>query len=127
MTLIWASRQMFSAAASLGTMARAAGVSIAAPDATKSFCISTTIMAVFFTSITSTCMTCLPCVVKRSRYAARCSAKHVVLSDWTRPFLSVRVLGEKYNVLEDGKLDCWVTICGPNRDDLPTELQRALS
>src|SRR5215467_8223473 len=59
MTLIWASRQMFSASASLGTMARAAGVSIAAPAATKSFCISTTIMAVFCASITLICMTCL--------------------------------------------------------------------
>jgi hypothetical protein len=56
---VWASRQMFSASASLGTTARAAGVSIAAPAATKSFCISTTIMAVFFASITSICMTYL--------------------------------------------------------------------
>src|SRR6266478_5869076 len=56
MTLIPASRQIFSASASLGTTARAAGVSNAAPEATKSFCMSTTIIAVFFGSITSICI-----------------------------------------------------------------------
>src|SRR5438876_8134385 len=59
MILIPASRQIFSASASLGTTARAAGVSIAAPEATKSFCMSTTIMAVFFGSIPSICITYL--------------------------------------------------------------------
>src|SRR6202040_9378 len=56
MTLIPASRQIFSASTSLGTTARAAGVSIAAPEATKSFCMSTTIIAVFVGSIASICM-----------------------------------------------------------------------
>src|SRR5206468_7645290 len=53
MILIPASRQILNASASLGTISRAAGVSIAAPDATKSFCMSTTIIAVLFGSITS--------------------------------------------------------------------------
>jgi hypothetical protein len=48
------SRQIFRASASFGTMARAAGVSIGAPAATKSFCISTTIIAVFAGSVAST-------------------------------------------------------------------------
>src|SRR5712691_10779980 len=56
MMLIPASRQILNASASLGTISRAAGVSIAAPDATKSFCMSMTIIAVFVGSITSICM-----------------------------------------------------------------------
>src|SRR5437899_12271463 len=59
MILIPASRQILNASASLGTTARAAGVSIAAHDATKSFCMSTTIIAVFFGSITSMCIASL--------------------------------------------------------------------
>jgi hypothetical protein len=38
---------------SFGTMARAADTSIGAPLATKSFCLSTTIMAVFTGSMVS--------------------------------------------------------------------------
>jgi hypothetical protein len=42
--------------ASFGTIARAAGVSIGSPVATKSFCISTTIIAVFAGSIALICI-----------------------------------------------------------------------
>src|SRR6266571_9314991 len=59
MILTSASRQILNASASLGTTARAAGVSIAAPDATKSFCMSTTIIAVLWGSITSMCIASL--------------------------------------------------------------------
>src|SRR5207249_10658818 len=59
MIFIPASRQILNASASWGTTRRAAGVSIAAPDATKSFYMSTTIIAVFFGSITSMCIASL--------------------------------------------------------------------
>jgi hypothetical protein len=43
-------------------MARAAGVSIGAPAATKSFCMSTTIMAAFAGSIVSTRIVASPLI-----------------------------------------------------------------
>ncbi|MCO6416217.1 hypothetical protein JYK14_08550 [Siccirubricoccus sp. KC 17139] len=47
--------------ASRGTMARAAGVSMGAPSATKSFCMSTTIIAAILGSIVSICMAARQC------------------------------------------------------------------
>src|SRR5438132_12028606 len=70
MILIPALRQILNASASLGTMSRAAGVSKAAPDATKSFCMSTTIIAVLFGLITSIFMASSRVTVSR-QYSTR--------------------------------------------------------
>ena len=55
----------------VASISRAAGVCIRAPGDTESFCMSTTIIAVFYGSITSICMAASGNLVQTGSYRSR--------------------------------------------------------